>query len=128
MIHVHKSKFIGGLVIVLAAGLIWGLSGLESKTAAKNTPATESGAMMVPASFSELAKQAQPGVVNIRTVKTVEGGGPVFRHFFGDPFGRKNPLKTSDLFLMSVNGNSSKEVWGPGSSSTAKATLSPIIM
>ena len=93
MIHVHKSKFIGGLVIVLAAGLIWGLSGLESKTAAKNTPATESGAMMVPASFSELAKQAQPGVVNIRTVKTVEGGGPVFRHFFGDPFGRKNPFE-----------------------------------
>ncbi len=93
MIHVHKSKFIGGLVIVLAAGLIWGLSGLGSKTAAKNTPATESGAMMVPASFSELAKQAQPGVVNIRTVKTVEGGGPVFRHFFGDPFGRKNPFE-----------------------------------
>ncbi|MGD8943513.1 MAG: DegQ family serine endoprotease [Desulfobacterales bacterium] len=93
MIHVHKSKIIGSLVIVLAAGLIWGLSSLESNSAAKNVPATESGSMMVPASFSELAKQAQPGVVNIRTVKTVEGGGPVFRHFFGDPFGRKNPFE-----------------------------------
>ena len=48
--------------------------------------------MMVPASFSELARQAQPGVVNIRTVKTVEGGGRVFRHFFGNPFERKNPF------------------------------------
>jgi serine protease Do len=93
MIHIHKSKIIGSLVIVLAAGLIWGLSSLESHTAAKNAPATESGAMMVPASFSELARQSQPGVVNIRTVKTVVGGGPVFRHFFGDPFGRKNPFE-----------------------------------
>ncbi|MBW2433792.1 MAG: DegQ family serine endoprotease [Deltaproteobacteria bacterium] len=92
MIHFHKSKIIGSLVIVLAAGFIWGLSSLESKTAAKNTPATDSGSMMVPASFSELAKQAQPGVVNIRTVKTVEGGGRVFQHFFGNPFERKNPF------------------------------------
>lgn len=42
---------------------------------------------MVPASFSELAKQAKPGVVNIQTEKTIEGGGRVYRHFFGSPFG-----------------------------------------
>jgi serine protease Do len=48
--------------------------------------------MMVPASFSELAKQAQPGVVNIRTVKTVKGGGRVFRHFFGNPFNPQDPF------------------------------------
>jgi serine protease Do len=48
--------------------------------------------MMVPASFSELAKQAQPGVVNIRTVKTVKGGGRVFRHFFGNPFNPRDPF------------------------------------
>jgi serine protease Do len=47
---------------------------------------------MVPASFSELAKQAQPGVVNIRTVKTVKGGGRVFRHFFGNPFNPQDPF------------------------------------
>jgi serine protease Do len=41
--------------------------------------------------FSALAKQAQPGVVNIRTVKTIKGGGPVFRHFFG-PFDRQRPF------------------------------------
>jgi serine protease Do len=93
MILIHKSKIFGSLVIVLATGLIWGLSSLESYTAAKNAPVTESGSMMVPASFSELAKQAQPGVVNVRTVKTVEGGGPVFRHFFGNPFERRNPFE-----------------------------------
>jgi serine protease Do len=48
--------------------------------------------MMVPVNFSELAKDARPGVVNIRTVKTVKGGGRVFRHFFGNPFGNKEPF------------------------------------
>ena len=42
---------------------------------------------MVPVSFSELAKQAKPGVVNIQTVKVIKGGGRVFKHFFGQPFG-----------------------------------------
>ena len=91
MIQIHKSRIIGGLMILLFAGFIWGLSGLDSDLAAKKAPETESGVMMVPASFSELARQAQPGVVNIRTVKTVEGGGRVFRHFFGNPFDRRNP-------------------------------------
>ena len=38
---------------------------------------------MVPANFSQLAEMARPGVVNIRTVRTIKGGGRVFRHFFG---------------------------------------------
>ncbi len=42
---------------------------------------------MVPASFSELARQAKPAVVNIRTVKVTKGGGRVYKHFFGQPFG-----------------------------------------
>ncbi len=42
---------------------------------------------MVPAGFSELARQAKPGVVNIQTEKTIEGGGRVFKHYFGSPFG-----------------------------------------
>ena len=37
--------------------------------------------MMVPESFSRLAEMASPAVVNIRTVKTIKGGGPVFRNF-----------------------------------------------
>jgi serine protease Do len=45
---------------------------------------------MVPASFVELAEHAKPGVVNIQTVKTIKGGGRVFKHFFGQPFGGQN--------------------------------------
>ncbi len=48
---------------------------------------------LIPESFSELAESARPGVVNIRTVKTTKGGGRVFRHFFGDPFGRRDPFR-----------------------------------
>ncbi len=41
---------------------------------------------MVPADFSQLAEDARPAVVNIRTIKTIKGGGRVFNHFFGQPF------------------------------------------
>ena len=48
--------------------------------------------IMVPGNFTELAEKARPGVVNIQTVKTIKGGGRVFRHFFGNPFGGQNPF------------------------------------
>ena len=48
---------------------------------------------MVPASFSELADQARPAVVNIRTVKNINGGGRVFNHFFGQPFGGQDMFR-----------------------------------
>ena len=54
--------------------------------------AKDTGTIMVPANFSELAKAAKPSVVNIRTVTTVKGGGRPFRHFFGNPHG-KNPFE-----------------------------------
>ena len=54
--------------------------------------AQETDSRFVPASFSRLAEEARPGVVNIRTVKTVKGGGRVFRHFFGNPFEERNPF------------------------------------
>ncbi len=52
---------------------------------------------MVPANFSQLATVARQGVVNIRTEKTIKGGGRVFRYFFGNPQGnppgdQKNPF------------------------------------
>lgn len=49
--------------------------------------------VMVPANFSELAEMARPGVVNIRTERTMKGGGRVFRHFFGDRFHGRNPFE-----------------------------------
>jgi len=54
-------------------------------------------AVYTPESFSELAEAARPGVVNIRTVKTIKGGSPVFRHFFGKPFGG-NPNPFDEFF------------------------------
>ncbi|MBW1802717.1 MAG: trypsin-like peptidase domain-containing protein, partial [Deltaproteobacteria bacterium] len=51
---------------------------------------------MIPGNFSELAEKARPGVVNIRTEKTLRGGGNVFRHFFGAPFGKRDPF--NDFF------------------------------
>ena len=81
---INFTKYILVLVMV---GLLIG-AGLQVATASEDSPAR-----MIPANFSELAEKARPAVVNIRTVKTVKGGGPVFRHFFGDPFGGKNPFE-----------------------------------
>ena len=47
---------------------------------------------MVPESFSQLAEMVGPAVVNIRTVKTIKGGGRVFRHF-KRPFDKDDPMR-----------------------------------
>jgi len=47
---------------------------------------------MVPANFSKIAKIARQGVVNIRTEKTIKGGGRVFRYFFGPKGEQQNPF------------------------------------
>ena len=52
--------------------------------------------VMVPANFSDLAEKAKPSVVNIRTVRTVKGGGRVYEHFFGSPFDKNSPF--GDMF------------------------------
>ena len=72
---------IGGFMLVLSIGT---LPALALKAAPPN------GA---PISFTQLAEAVSPAVVNIRTVKTIKGGGPVFRHFQRDPFGRQQPFK-----------------------------------
>jgi serine protease Do len=58
----------------------------------------DSKVQMVPMNFAELAKAVKAGVVNIRTVKTMKGGGPVSQHFFGNPFGPRNPHGEKDPF------------------------------
>lgn len=52
--------------------------------------AAEQMTQMVPSNFSNLAEHAKTGVVNIQTVKIIQGGGRVFQHFFGSPFGGDN--------------------------------------
>jgi len=46
-----------------------------------------------PVSFTRLSETVRPAVVNVRTVKTIKGGGPVFRQFHRDPWGEKGPFK-----------------------------------
>ncbi len=86
----HFKKFTLAIVVLVLAGFVLGF-GLAKETIAKAPTPVASKVQMVPNNFAELAKEAKPGVVNIRTVKTMKGGGPVFRHFFGNPFGPQNP-------------------------------------
>jgi serine protease Do len=58
--------------------------------------AKNSDILSAPGHFSKLAETAGPAVVNIRTVKTIKGGGPVFRQFQRGPRGRENPF--NDFF------------------------------
>lgn len=76
-------RWMNVVVIVWVIGLL--MTSLPALAAQKH--------QMIPASFSDLALQARPGVVNIRTVKTVQGGGRVFEHFFGSPFGNREGLE-----------------------------------
>jgi serine protease Do len=74
--------------IIMIVGLFFiSAAGWEPALAKSDVP-------MVPANFTELAESVKPGVVNIRTVRTIKGGGRVFRHFFGDSFNnRSNPFE-----------------------------------
>ncbi|MCP4579524.1 MAG: DegQ family serine endoprotease, partial [Deltaproteobacteria bacterium] len=80
------------IVVLVIVGLLIGV-GPQAAPALEDSPTR-----MIPENFSELAGKARPGVVNIRTVKTVKGGGPVFRHFFGNPFGSKSPFGDRNPF------------------------------
>jgi serine protease Do len=93
----NSKKFTLAIVVIVMAGFIWGY-GFENETAAKAPTPVDSNVQMVPMNFAQLAKTVKPGVVNIRTVKTMKGGGPVFRHFFGNPFGPQNPRGEKDPF------------------------------
>jgi len=87
-----KTLWIPLVIVVLAVVLMVGAG--PGETVAGKTETVQ----MVPANFSLLARQAKPAVVNIRTVKTIKGGGRVFRHFFGNPFGQGNPFGEKDPF------------------------------
>jgi serine protease Do len=97
-----KTLWTSLVIVVLAVGLTVGAG--PGETIAKKTAAVQ----MVPANFSLLARQARPAVVNIRTVKNIKGGGRVFRHFFGNPFGQGNPFGEKDPFheFFGPRGNS----------------------
>ncbi len=51
---------------------------------------------MVPESFSTLAEMVSPAVVNVRTEKSIQGGGRALRQFHQNPFG--NDDRFNDFF------------------------------
>jgi len=87
-----KRSLAAGVILTLlfAAG---GFGALAFDSPGKTPATVVSAAPLVPANFSDLAKAVKPGVVNISTVKTMKGDGPVFRHFFGGPFKDRDPFR-----------------------------------
>src|SRR5512139_1182855 len=90
-------KLLAGAALLAATVIVW-THAAEKPADAKDPGTVEGRYQMVLPNFSALAKQVQPGVVNIRTVKTTKEGGPVFRHFFGNPFGNREPFGNRDPF------------------------------
>ena len=76
--------------VVIAAVLIIAISIFHPTV---NVWATSLSQTAIPESFSTLAETVSPAVVNISTVKTIKGGGPVFRHFYQNPWGDQDPFK-----------------------------------
>jgi serine protease Do len=95
-----KKINMGSIALVVVLTVL--IFGFHSSTGAKETPTR-----FIPKSFSQLAEKARPAVVNIRTVKTIRGGGRVFRHFFGNPHGGGDPFK--DFFGPFLENGPSRE-------------------
>lgn len=88
--RIKINRFSGIFPGIVLIGLIFLLGtsvGADAKTG---------NVVMVPESFSSLAEMVSPAVVNVRTEKTVQGGGRVFRHFNQNPFG--NDDRFNDFF------------------------------
>ncbi len=83
------SKFPSGLIIkpIIGIMVIIGLIFIGANEYTGAAAAKPAKTAFVPQNFTELAEAASPAVVNIRTVKTIEGGGRVFQHFFQGPRG-----------------------------------------
>ncbi len=79
------------IMVIVLTGILLGFS--PQSTKALTGSERDSIHKLVPANFSDVAAKAAPAVVNIRTVKTVKGGGRVFRHFRPGPFGKDDPFQ-----------------------------------
>jgi serine protease Do len=90
-----RGPLLAVVLISIVAGIFLAAGLNVTQNSSASNPATT---VMVPASFTEVAGAVSPSVVNIRTEKTIQGGGPGFRHFQGpqhpqDPFGQDDPFR-----------------------------------
>ena len=75
-------------IVLLAVGIV----ALSSANPASGVETNDQPILSYPESFNQLAENCSPAVVNIRTIKTIKGGGRVFRHFKKGPFGEDDPF------------------------------------
>jgi len=80
-------------VIMVVALLTVGFLAVSNFNVVSDVEAKTGEIFATPESFSHLAEMASPAVVNIRTVKTIKGGGRVFRHFKRGPSDEDDPMK-----------------------------------
>jgi serine protease Do len=85
----HVSRTIPLVFIVLLAV---GIVALSSVNPASGVETNDQPILSYPESFNQLAENSSPAVVNIRTIKTIKGGGRVFRQFKKGPFGEDDPF------------------------------------
>jgi serine protease Do len=88
----HTNTWRVGFAAIVVALIIAGMFLTAGLDLTKDTSASDpSLSIMVPSSFSEVARAVSPAVVNIRTEKVVKRGRPAFRHF-RSPFGEEDPF------------------------------------
>ena len=87
---VKKRNIVWSAAVSFLAAILL-LAAFQAGTLASAAGQSRSVAM-VPVDFVDLAREASPAVVNISTVKTVEGPGRVFDHFFRGPRGGGDPF------------------------------------
>jgi serine protease Do len=96
-----KTRIIIAMLAISVLGIGYGMSSAvktspnPNVSAAGNSGApvvSNPGVPMVPASFSELAEEVKPGVVNIQVTKKVQNAGFVVPNFPGNPFGDDSPF------------------------------------
>ena len=85
--HVPRTKHFV-FIVLLAVGIV----ALSSFNPASGVETNDRTLLSFPESFNKLAENSSPAVVNIRTIKTIKGGGRVFRQFKKGPFGEDDPF------------------------------------
>ncbi len=91
--HKGVAKLLKLTPVFITFALVAGLIHPGHNFFGTNAEAKSTQFFNAPATFNELAVMVSPAVVNIRTVKTIKGGGPVFRQFQRDPWGKEGPFK-----------------------------------
>jgi serine protease Do len=91
--HKGIAKFIRINLIFMTIAIVGSITAIDNHFIEAIAEAKTTEYFDAPASFNQLAEMVSPAVVNIRTVKTIKGGGPVFRQFQRDPWEKNSPFK-----------------------------------